>query len=149
MKEERYISSPRPMFTSDLEAEPPGKKYVVLGSGQAGIVLRVSKKGLEFNGYYAGIHDRVKYANLREYIFITWKELDKLKASLYKPKKRKKKARKPDEVEEAAGDYLETLPVVTMNGKKYYLDEPNKQLRPLDNPQAVYNFKGLATKKPS
>jgi hypothetical protein len=136
------------MFSDDLEAEPTGKKLIVLGSGQSGIVLRISKKGLEFNGYYAGLREAVKHANLREYVFITWDELEKLRKSMYKRKK-KKKTRGPDKTEEAAGDYLETLPVVTMNGKKYYLDEPNKQIRPLDNPQAVYNFRGLATKKPN
>ena len=119
-------------------------------------MVRVIKKGLEFNGYYASVSERAKYANIREFALIEWEDLDKIRALLFEKKKNTKKRTggsskqsnkhvidKPDE------EYLKRLPQVTMNGKKYYLDVERKERRPVDSPEKVFNFEGLPAKKPS
>ena len=150
MSEEKYISNPRPTFTDDPEKELVGKKVIVLGSPTSGIVLRISRKGLEFNGYYAGVSDPVKFANLRGYSMMTWEDLDKLKKAAFKRKKKKTTTREPDKIEKKVDKkYLTTLPITTLNGKKYYIDADNHVIRPVKNPERVYDFKGNATKKPT
>lgn len=143
-----YISSPRPLFQDDPEKDTVGKEIVVLGGTTSGIVIRIGKDGIEFNGYYAGLKEPIKYANLREFGFISWADLNKLRRDIGKVSG-KKAVRKPDEVEDSIDKkYLETLPITTMNGKKYYIDTKKQQLRPVDSPHRVYNYKDNPTKKP-
>ena len=150
MSEDKYISNPRPTFSEDPEKELPGKKVIVLGSPTSGIILRISRKGLEFNGYYAGMTDAIKFANLRGYSMMTWEDLDKLKRAAFKPKKKETTAREPDKIEEKVDKkYLASLPITTLNGNQYYIDADKHVIRPVKNPENVYDFKGNATKKPS
>ena len=148
MSEDKYISNPRPVFNEDPEKELVGKKVIVLGGTTSGILLRVSRKGLEFNGYYAGLAEPKKFANLRGYSMMTWEDLEKLRKSTYKPKK-KKTTREPDKIEKVDKKYLAKLPITTLNGKKYYIDAHKHVIRPVKNPEKVYDFKGNATKKPT
>ena len=143
-----YISSPRPLFKEESPKETAGKEVVVLGSTTAGIVIRVGKEGLEFNGYYAGLKEPVKYATMRKFGFISWGDLNKLRRAIGK-KEEKAEVRRPDEIEEKVDKkYLESLPVTKMNGQDFYIDTKNKSLRPVDNPNKVYYYKDKPTKKP-
>ncbi len=141
-----YIASPRPIFHEVEENDTT----ITIGGATAGIVVRVTKKGLEINGYYAGLTDRVKFANIRKFALISWKDLEKIRIEASEkrktkqmPKKRKPVIDKPDK------EYLEKLPIVTLNGERYYMDMERKERRPVNNPEKVYSFEGLATKKPS
>jgi hypothetical protein len=146
--EEKYISSPRPLLQDEPEKNIAGKEIVVIGSVTSGIVIRIGRDGLEFNGYYAGLTEPVKYSNLREYGFISWADLNKFRRNM--GKKGKAKTRTADEVEDVVDKkYLKNLPIVKMNGKNYYIDTENSQLRPVDDPKKVYYFKDKPGKKPS
>lgn len=154
---DEYIANPRPLFKD--EGDLRGKKILVIGGATAGIVVIVSKKGLELNGYYAGLVDPVKFANMREYSLITWDDLDKMRANIFKRKPRKKKAKKeanttlpeaaPVKLEKPDKKYLESLPIVHMNGKPYYMDVDKGERRPVSNPEQVVYFRELPDKKPT
>ncbi len=141
------------------EGDLRGKKVLVIGSRTAGIVVIVSKKGLELNGYYAGLHDPVKYASMSKYSLITWDDLDKIRANIFKRKPRKKKAKKganttlpeaaPVELEKPDKKYLESLPIVHMNGVPYYMDMDKGERRPVSDPEQVAHFNELPGKKPT
>lgn len=147
--EEKYISSPRPLMVDEPEKNIAGKEIVVIGSLTAGIVIRIGRDGLEFNGYYAGLTERVKYANMREYAFISWSDLNKLRRDIGK-KPEKGELRDADEVEEKTNmKRIKALPITRMNGKEFYIDAERKALRPVDRPERIYYYKDNPTKKPS
>jgi len=144
-----YIASPRPIFREIEEKD----STITIGGITSGIVVRVNKKGLNINGYYAGLTNRVKYANMREFTFISWEDLDKMRAEAFEKKKKKQtpKKRKVGAVpviDKPDKERLKKLPIVTLNGKKYYIDMDRKERRPVDSPEKVYSFEKLATKKP-
>ena len=134
-----YISNPRPLFDSAVLENKNNKERLFMGSGSNGIILDVTRKGIEINGYYEGSSKKSKYANLRKSVFIPWKEFDKMKqrAELHGKKDRSS----PDFIDESPDKkYLETLPIVHINGKKYYIDGTHKERRLVDRPQNVYKF---------
>jgi len=149
--EERYISSPRPLFgdKSTIDGRIKNKRFE-MGSKSNGVILDITKEGLYFNGYYAGLQQPTRYANLMEPGFISWEDLDKAKKLLEKApekKKRKRKARKkkeePEIVEvedEVTEEYLENLPVVTLAGRQYYIDPDRRERRMVANPSKVVKF---------
>ena len=142
-----YIASPRPIFHEEEE-----KTTITVGGITSGIVVKISKKGLEINGYYASLTDRIKYANMREFSLISWEDLDKMRTETFERRKKKSvpKRRIPEAViDKPDKEYLKKLPIVTLNGKKYYMDMEKKERRPVDYPEKVYNFEGLATKEPT
>lgn len=138
------ISSPRPLFQEDEIKK--GIKRFSMGSTSAGIVFDVSKEGINVNGYYLGIRTDAKYACLREPIKIPWEELEKIKQSLFAKKKRKPRKKKKVAVLEPAHldlpdeEYLKTLPVVTINGAKYYIDADRRERRAVQRPCQVFKF---------
>jgi len=150
LSNEEYISSPRSIWDPDSTVETRGKRVMTLGSNTAGIVIRVTKKGIEFNGYYAGLTEPTKYCNMREFITMTWDEFDKMRQSVFlrKPVKKELVVRDPDDIDSAPDHaYLETLPIVTLNGVKYYIDAENQQRRPVEHPERVFDFETQAARK--
>lgn len=151
MSNEEYISSPRSIWDPDFTVETRGKRIITLGSNTSGIVVRITRKGIEFNGYYAGITEPVKYCNMREFITVSWDDFDKMRQSVFlrKPVKKKMVVRDPDKIDtEPDYGHLETLPIVSLNGVQYYIDVENHQRRPVDHPDQVFNFETQAAKKP-
>jgi hypothetical protein len=151
---EDHIQSPRPLFDKGLlQAElKKGVRRVLLGSKVNGIIIDVSRTGLTINGYYEGFETRgAKYSNIRNPIEIGWSELERLRKTVEEDSKPKKK-RKPKKVlkkeerlsylidDEPDVDYLDTLPVVTMNDVKYYIDANLRQRRSVDDPKKVYEY---------
>ena len=58
--------------------------------------------------------------------------------------------RDPDMIDEAPDqEYLDTLPQVTLNSVKYYVDVEQQERRPVASPEKVFNFEKQAAKKPS
>jgi hypothetical protein len=147
-----YISSPRPLFKEEELVETNARRVITLGSNNSGIVVRVTKKGIEFNGYYAGLTEASKYAIMREFILVSWDDFDKLREAVFrrKPIKKKLVVRDPDFIDDKPDQkYLDALPQVTLNGKKYYIDADRKERRPVDNPAQVFNFETQAIRKPT
>ena len=147
-----YISNPRPLWNPENTDETSAKRIITLGSNTGGVVIRVSKKGVELNGYYSGLQEPKKYANMRDFLFVAWDDFDKLRADVFrkKPIEKKKVIRDPDLIEEDVSQaYLDTLPKVTLNGQKYYVDVAAKQRRPVDNPKQVFNFENQAQREPT
>jgi hypothetical protein len=152
LREEQYISNPRPLWKEEETDESRTQRVMVLGGTTAGVVVRVTKKGVEFNGYYAGFHDPTKYALTREFSCMDWSEFDKMREQIMRKEavQRKLKVRAPDSIDENPSDkYLESLPQVTLNGQKYYMDLKLQQRRPVDHPEQVFNFENQPAKEPT
>lgn len=147
------IPSPKPLFSKELLEKDlkRGVRRILLGSKVNGICIDVSPDGLTINGYYEGTRERgMLYANIRKPVEIEWTELDRLHKIVIedlKPKKRKRKKKlkkeqnlpylideKPDEI------YLDSLPIVTMNEKKYFIDIIRKERRAVDDTSRVYPY---------
>ena len=137
-----YMGPVRPIFK--LESEPPKNKHcerLIAGGQSSGMFIDITKDGLEINAYYSADSRDIKYAILRESVVIPWKELDKMKVRAENPKKRKKKLGELDRVERKLDlEYLESLPIVTINNRKYYIDPIKRERRSVDVPQEVWRF---------
>lgn len=139
-----YISSPRALWE-----EPDIKdtwRSITLGGNAAGVKIYMNKKGVYINGYYAGLTEPKKYANMREFVFFSWEDFDKLRAETMrgKPKSKKVAEREPDKIDKPSDEYLESLILVTLNGKKFYIDIERQERRPVDNPDRIFNFEKQA-----
>jgi hypothetical protein len=124
----------------ELEESPPAKtERLITGTRNAGVVIDVNEDGMEIGAYYSGFNDPAKkYAILREPISIPWSELEKLRA---RSKHDKSKTAELDRVEsEVDEDYLNTLPIVTMNKRRYYIDPKRRERRSVENPSEVWRF---------
>lgn len=135
---ERYIGPVRPMF--DLEEEPPKNKKcerLIVGTDDSGMVIDVTKKGMEINAYYLGNQRDERYSVLRSPVIIPWEELDKLKERI----NTKLPIAKLDRIEDELDlDYLKTLVIVTMNGRRHYIDPIKRERRSVDKPHQVWRF---------
>jgi len=142
---EKEIISPRSFYYED--ENPKGKKSIVLGTKNSGIQIFVTKEGLEFNGYYTSGSEQRKFALMRDFCTVSWADIEILKESLYRKERRKQEKIKikeglPDTVEEEVNEtYLEKLPIVTMNGIKFYIDAERRERRPVSNPLHVFKFR--------
>lgn len=134
------ISSPRPLF-KDGEINK-GIKRLKMGGTTAGVVLDISRKGISVNGYYEGFSSDTKYACVRDPVEISWQEFEKMKKSVFAEKKSmsKKKTIEPSRTDKPDSEYLESLPIVTINGSKYYIDASEKERRPVKSPEQVFKF---------
>jgi len=139
----KYIGMPRPLYEPN-KAEPKDKQILYAGTKTAGIVIKITKWGLEIEGYYKGMSEKSPvYSILKEPVEIDWDSIEKAKEQLRTAgvKKKTKKKNMPDEIEkEIDKAYLKKLPVVTLNGKKYYIDGTRRERRPVDSPGQIWRY---------
>ncbi len=136
-----YIGPVRPIF--NLEEKPPENKKcerLIVGTSDSGMMIDVTKKGLELNAYYLGFYkEDGRYAVLHKPVIIPWAELDKIKERIHKLKKKGKA--ELDRIEEELDlEYLETLPIVTISGRRHYIDPTKRERRSVDKPHQVWRF---------
>ena len=140
----RKIDNPRPLYEKIEPKKSARYERLEAGGGTGGIVLDITRRGLVINGYYKSFHDdETKYANTLKPVAITWEDLEKAKKRVEKPAKkvRKKAGIKPDKIEEKIDqEYLESLPIVTLNGKQYYIDGERRERRPVKSPEKVFKY---------
>jgi hypothetical protein len=133
------IKSPRPRF-SDEEVVKGKHETLFLGTDASGVVVKVFKDRMEINGYYESeIRDGVRYSVIRKPIVLTWDELEKAKRRAVLPTK-VAAALEPDYEDNPSQEYLDSLPVVTLNGNKFYIDGKRKERRPVKNPNQVFIY---------
>jgi len=140
---ERRIDNPRPLYEEITPKASARYERLEAGGSTGGIVLDITRKGLVINGYYLSANGRARYANTLNPVKITWEDLEKARAEVNKPKKRRtaKKKIKPDRVEDVIDEaYLKSLPIVTINNDKYYIDAGRKERRSVKNPAKVYKY---------
>lgn len=111
-----------------------------LGTNSDGVVLDITRKGIEINGYYTKHINEDTMALLREPLRITWEDLDMMKNQVMKPNKQSGNS-DGFEVSEVSEKYLEKLPKVHINNVLYYVDIENKTIRPVDRPNLVSKLK--------
>ena len=137
MSEDKWIGPVRPMFTMSDEA-PPKTERILAGSNSGGMIIDVSKEGMFLNAYYTGLERDIKYSNLIEGVFISWEDLEKMKIRFTKIRRGKVELSKvEDKVDK---EYLEALPTVTINSKKYYIDSVRRERRSVNRPEEVWRF---------
>ena len=143
-----YTSSPRPLW-KDPELKKTDR-VITLGGNNGGIVLFMTKEGLYINGYYSGLGEPKKYANMREPLFMSWQDFDMLRADTMRGKPRPKELpeRTADREDTPSEEYLDSLPIVTLNGIKFYIDVARQERRPVDFPSQVFNFEKQASAVP-
>jgi hypothetical protein len=139
---ERRIDHPRPFYEEITPKASARYERLEAGGSTGGIVLDITRKGLVINGYYLSPNGKVRYANTLKPVRITWEELEKAKVNVNMPKKRRAaKKITPDRVEDVIDEtYLKSLPIVTINNDKYYIDAGRKERRSVKNPTRVYKF---------
>lgn len=120
--------------------EQPRKKVerLIAGSKSSGMVIDITKEGLELNAYYTGFNEDVKFSVIRQPVLIPWDEIDKIKGRLQKTTR--KKAVKDRVESDVDPEYLKTLPVVTINGRRYYIDPAKRERRAVERPEEVWRF---------
>ena len=134
------IRMPRPIFDEDDRVKKERCETLLMGTGVAGIVLRVFKDRMVIDGYYESeIVEGKTHSNLRKPIVMTWEQLEKAKQRATLPKK-VVKALEPDYEDEPSKEYLASLPIVTINNNKYYIDGERKERRPVSNPGRVFVY---------
>lgn len=136
-----YMDSPRHLF-KDTEFDKDStkkKRRLMIGSKSNGVYIDITKEGLYLNGYYKGFReDDTRYTNLREPMFISWEDIEKEKNKLTKTHKN---PLVPDREEIVVdSEYLKKLPLVTINGIKYYIDAECRERRTERNPRQVFKW---------
>lgn len=132
MSKERHISNPRPIYTEN--GPKKGAKRFKIGTHDTGIILDVNKKGIKISGYYTGRN--VVYSIFHKPIFILWDEFDKIRNILSKPKKGHKKI--SDDV--LNQEYFDTLPIIELNDRQFYIDSKRWERREVNNPNKIVKF---------
>lgn len=146
MDREDNISGPRAIFKDKEDSLKPGVRRMKMGGKTSGVILDADKKGIKVNGYYDALGDRdVIYACTREPIELDWEELEKLRRIIFSKKEPKKRKLKdhgvaPYKIDKPSEEYLESLPIVTLNNQKYYMDVENRLRRPTSNPDRAYPY---------
>jgi len=144
------LSLPRPKFNKKEDDLRKGTKRLKLGGRISGIIIDVTKKGITIDGYYKNL-DKGRYSEdtmfacIREPVEIEWDELEKLRKMVHSTKKKKERDLKPYgiapyKVDKPSKKHLESLPIVTINNKKYYIDAENRLRRPVDTPEKAYKY---------
>lgn len=128
--------------TEALEDEKIPKQRLMTGTKENSIVIDATSKGLVFNAFFTENNGQ-KYAVIRKPVRIKWEDLEKIKEDVIASSSKKRKVKKTgaDFHDTPTKEYLETLPIVTLNGLKYYYDGERKERRPVDKPNAVYCYK--------
>lgn len=136
-----YIGPVRPMFNIENE-EAPSKntKRLIAGTNSSGMIVDLTKDGLEINAYYTGFSEEVKYAILRHPVVIPWEELEKTKSIVLAEPKKKKKTETSTIDYDLDEKYLKKLPIVTINERKYYIDPEKRERRAVEKPSEVWKF---------
>lgn len=137
---DKFINTPRSLYEEPEKKSNKRKEVLHAGSKTSGIVITVTKDGLSIDGYYAGFSEKSPvYGNLRKPVHIDWEELEKVRNRLSKRKPANKN--QPDHFDTTPDqDYLDTLPIVHINGNKYYIDGERRERRAVVNPRQVYKF---------
>lgn len=130
----RQIEDPRPIYNEDDSLAPKGlkKERLIAGTNQSGLIADITIDGMYINGYY--LSKEVTNANVRDPIFVTWDDIEKMKAKVTGKKKTVVFEDEP------TAEYLESLPVVTLNGLKFYVDGARKERRPVKDPNKVFKY---------
>lgn len=136
---DKKIKTPRPFYDYDQIKKGKKKEILSMGTKDSGIVIGVTKEGVEVTGYYKGFSlSAPTYAVLRKAIKIDWNELEKVRD---KVSKRKKTSLEPDRIEREPDEkYLKELPKVHINDELYYIDSDRRERRSVKNPSRVFKF---------
>lgn len=124
----------------DEDKGKASKERIPLGTTTAGVILDITTKGIEINGYYKlSAKEEETYGLLRKPLTISWEELLKFKTNFTKPKREKKEEGKEVEFDI---EYLKTLPIVHLNGIPYYIDVEKKEMRTVSSPLMTFKLQG-------
>ena len=135
------IGPVRSMFKeTDPDSGSRRVERIHMGTNYSGIVIDVTRIGLEVMGYYTGFNKDKKYSNLREPVKISYDDLEKVKEKVFKPKPKKNEITPEYTETEIDQDYLDSLPIVTINNNQYYIDTEKRERREIRNQEHVFKY---------
>ena len=134
------ITTKIPLNEEDFESNKKVEN-LVSGSKHNGLIIGITASKLLLNGYYTDGTKR--YKCLSKGIEISWDEIKKLQDELKNKGKAKPKSKtiKEEFIDESyTQEYLDTLPIVTINDRKFYIDTKKRERRLVNRPEAVSKF---------
>jgi len=118
-------------FKSDKNME-----NLISGSSKYGLIIGVTKTNLVLNSYYT--QNEKRYKCLSKGVKISWDEVKQIQNRLNNKKSKTIKEEFIDD--DYSQEYLESLPIVTINGRKFYIDTKKRERRLIERPSAVSKF---------
>jgi len=120
-------------FKSDKNIE-----NLISGSSKYGLIIGVTKKNLVLNSYYT--QNGKRYKCLSRGVKISWDEVKQVQDKLNRGKKKSKTIKEEFIDNDYSQEYLDTLPIVTINERKFYIDTKKRERRLTERPNAVSKF---------
>jgi len=113
---------------------------LISGSKTNGLMIGITKSNLVLNGYYTAGQRR--YKCLSKGVEVSWEEIKRLQSKLNRKRPNtKSKTIKEEFIDDSyTQEYLDTLPIVTINDKKFYIDTQKRERRLVKRPGAVSKF---------
>ena len=134
------ITAKIPLNEEDFESNRKVEN-LVSGSKHNGLIIGITASKLLLNGYYTDGMKR--YKCLSKGVEISWDEVKRLQEELKNKGKTKPKSKtiKEEFIDESyTEEYLKTLPIVTINNRKFYIDTKKRERRLVNRPEAVSKF---------
>ncbi len=109
---------------------------LISGSSKCGLIIGITKTNIILNSYYTLGEKR--YKCLSKGVEISWDEIKQIQNKLNN--KKSKTIKKEFIDNDYSKEYLKTLPVVTINDRKFYIDTKKRERRLVERPNAVSKF---------
>ncbi len=129
-----------PLKEEDFESNKTVEN-LISGSTNTGLIIGVTESELLLNGYYTD--GKRRYKCLSKGIKISWDEVRRVQNELKNKGKRKPKVKtiKEEFIDDSyTQEYLDKLPIVTINDRKFYIDTKRRERRLVERPEAVSVF---------
>ena len=111
-------------------------KNLISGSSNYGLIIGITKNELLLNSYYT--QNEKRYKCLSKGVKISWDEIKHIQNRLNNKKSKTIKEEFIDD--DYSLEYLKTLPIVTINERKFYIDTKKRERRLTERPSAVSKF---------
>jgi len=109
---------------------------LISGSSKYGLIIGITKTNMILNSYYT--FNGKRYKCLSKGVKISWDEIKQVQDKL---NNKKSKIIKKEFIDNNySKEYLKTLPIVTINDRKFYIDTKKRERRLVERPNAVSKF---------
>jgi len=125
-----------PLNTEEDFKSDKNMENLISGSSKYGLIIGVTKTNLILNSYYT--QNEKRYKCLSKGVKISWNEIKQVQNKLNGKKSKTIIEEFIDD--DYSQEYLESLPIVTINERKFYIDTVKRERRLIDRPNAVSKF---------
>ena len=125
-----------PLNTEEDFKSDKNMENLISGSSKYGLIIGVTKTNLILNSYYT--QNEKRYKCLSKGVKISLDEIKQVQNKLNGKKSKTIIEEFTDD--DYSQEYLESLPIVTINERKFYIDTVKRERRLIDRPNAVSKF---------